>query len=505
MSYSKTPMLRRPFRIRNYSIIPNVVHKDKINESVANSESEKKFAQALKRNERRVKEYENAIELAKQYKQHRLNMVDILQNEANVDAMFANDSKCEITTYKDMCDELGKDKLTYNDVEMRNTMMLVANMLMESVVIELKLRNVKTDHNVGKFIDEIKRSSEFTSLEQYRVNFHSYKSSQWLSTSQKDSHSPLDSEAITFTSSQYNDTEIIKSLEAAFDRYASSNGKLSHVQLASQIIRILLSTHNHIPTINLWTYLLDKLGNLNLLNYQQIIYLSLFQYKHKPTVLADPSPTTDSIFAPLMADHFAHLITKDPEMLLPLLKYQVLRNDDKMFLELLSFLTLDKIVSEMQIIKSPLLSKSKYKLPKYIPGLDLEERLLTISRKSMYQIMRMTIDLQLFEYLDLLFNKIVLHSRDRDSIELNYVEDVLVEGEVFDDELLSIMLDAAVKSNDMGRVVWLLQFVDEFIKDGKVLGEDLKSQLLSTLQFFNLEGKLKSYEEVLTMKENRPT
>lgn len=75
-----------------------------------------------------------------------------------------------------------------------------------------------------------------------------------------------------------------------------------------------------------------------------------------------------------------------------------------------------------------MLSKSKYKLPKYIPGLDLGERLLTISRSSMYQIMQMTIDLQLYEYLDLLFNKIVLHSRDKNLIELNYVEDVLVEG-----------------------------------------------------------------------------
>lgn len=198
-----------------------------------------------------------------------------------------------------------------------------------------------------------------------------------------------------------------------------------------------------------------------------------------------------------MADHFVHLIAQDPEMLIPLLRYQLLRKDETMFLELLSFLTLDKIASEMQVIKSPMLSKSKYKMPKYVPGLDLDERLLTISRASMYQIMEMAIEFQLYQYLDLLFNKIVLHSRDRSLIELNYVEDVLVEGKVFDDALFGILLDAAVKSNDLGRVVWLLPFIDEYIVEVGVMNDELQAQLLSTLRFFNLEGKLKSYEDIL--------
>lgn len=496
-------MLKRPFRIRSYSLLPGLRNNNNNNNNsphkpVPSFESDKRFAQAIKRNERRIKEYEDAIELSKQYKQHRSNLINILQDETNVAAMFTDDPRCEITMYEDMCEKVAeKGCLVYNDIEMRNTMMLVANMLMENVVIDLKLRSVKIDHDIEKFIDEIKKSSEFISLEQYRVSFHSYKSSQWLSASNPDTHSRLGSDRpIIFKLNQYDDTEIIQSLETVFNQYSCSTDKLSHIQLALRIIRILLLPHNHIPTIRLWMYLLNKLGNCNLLNYQQIVYLSLFQYKHQPTVLADPSPDTDSMSAPLMADHFVHLIEKDPETLIPLLKYQALRKDEKMLLELLSFLTLDKIASEMQVIKSPMLSKSKYKLPKYIPGLDLGERLLTISRSSMYQIMQMTIDLQLYEYLDLLFNKIVLHSRDKNLIELNYVEDVLVEGKVFDDDLLSIMLDAAVKSNDLGRIVWLLPFFDEYVKDGRVMNQALQAQLLSALQFFNLEGKLKSYEEL---------
>ncbi|KAI5952112.1 hypothetical protein KGF57_004204 [Candida theae] len=498
-------MIKRPFRIRTTSSIRNPCRykSSRIHESVANYNSEKKFAQALKRNERRVKEYENAIEVSKQYKQHRSNIIEILQDGTNVDAMFTNDAECEITNYKDMCHSLGNQGyLTYSNVEMRNAIMLVANMLLESVAIELKLRNVKVDHDIEQFINDIKVSSNFISLESYRVNFHSYKSSQWLSASQKDAGLHLGLHQPTFKSSQCNDSEIIQSLDAVFDQYMlshpSSDKDVPHIRLAVQIIRILLSSHNHTPTIKLWMYLLDKFGDCNLLNYQQVIYLSLFQYKHQPTVLADPPPNAaNSIFAPLMADHFVHLVEKHPDILISLLKYQVLRKDERMFLELLSLLTLDKIAQEMQVIKSPMLSKSKYKLPKYIPGgLDLDTRLLTISRKCMYQIMQMTIDLQLYEYLDLLFNKIVLHSRDKDSIELNYVEDVLVEGKVFDAELLSIMLDAAVKSDDLGRVVWLLPFIDEYIEDVMELCGNLQSQLLQTLRFFNLEGKLKSYEEI---------
>ena len=50
-----------------------------------------------------------------------------------------------------------------------------------------------------------------------------------------------------------------------------------------------------------------NLGTLKLYNYQQIIYLSLFQYKHQPTILATPKEQ-DRLTAPLMADHFSHLI-----------------------------------------------------------------------------------------------------------------------------------------------------------------------------------------------------
>lgn len=335
-------MLKRPFRIRSYSLIPGLRNNNNNNsphELVPSFESDKRFAQAIKRNERRIKEYEDAIELSNQYKQHRSNLINILQDETNVAAMFTDDPRCEITTYEDMCGQVAEQgRLTYNDIEMRNTMMLVANMLMENVVIDLKLRSVKIDHDIEGFIDDIKKSSDFISLEQYRVGFHSYKSSQWLSASNPDTHSRLGSDRpIIFKLNQYDDTEIIQSLETVFNQYTCSTDKLSHIQLALRIIRILLFPHNHIPTIRLWMYLLNKLGNCNLLNYQQTVYLSLFQYKHQPTVLADPSPDTDSISAPLMADHFVHLIEKDPETLIPLLKYQALRKDEKMLLSYYHF------------------------------------------------------------------------------------------------------------------------------------------------------------------------
>ena len=111
---------------------------------------------------------------------------------------------------------------------------------------------------------------------------------------------------------------------------------MSHIQLATNLVQDLLCTHEYIPTTEIWHYLLRNLGTLKLYNYQQIIYLSLFQYKHQPTILATPKEQ-DRLTAPLMADHFSHLIEDFPEILSTLCQYQEVRKDKRTFIELLSF------------------------------------------------------------------------------------------------------------------------------------------------------------------------
>ena len=136
-----------------------------------------------------------------------------------------------------------------------------------------------------------------------------------------------------------------------------------------------------------------------------------------------------------MADHFIHLIESYPEILSSLCKYQETRNDKETFIELLSFLKLDKLAGEVMVLKSPLLSIAKFKLPQKCPGIELDSKLLTISRDCLYLIMKSSINLGLHEYVDLLYDKIVLDSIDPNNIQLNYVQQKLVEGKIFTPEL----------------------------------------------------------------------
>ncbi|KAI3403136.2 hypothetical protein KGF56_004025 [Candida oxycetoniae] len=507
----------QPFRIRNQELVSRykVCRYSQLT-NAGNTDFEKVYKNALKRNKRRVKEFETGIDLAKQYKQHRSNVLGIISNQDNVDSMFVNDSssRCNVQTYDEMCSKLESNQrgLIYNDVEIRNIMMLISTMLIETVLIELKLRNIQLEdaekgHEIAKFIEDFKTSDAFFSLQRFRANFYHCKSSQYLNYWDSDACSQTKSIIpIVFLSPYYDDTEILEKLDKAFKEYhhhhhhhnSNTTEKLAHINLAYQIVQIFLSRHSYIPTIKTWSFLLDKLCENNLTNYQQIVYLSLLQYKHQPSVLATPSEPLKTIIAPLIPDHFLHLIQQDPEILSSLLAYQVPRNDKEMFVELLSFLKLDEVAREVLTIKSPLLSRSKYKLPKIIPGYDFDITNLTITRSCIYRIMKLTISIGLFEYLDLLFDKIVLHSKDQENILLSYTENSLVKGKIFDCDLFMVMLDAAEKSNDMGRVMWILPFLDEFIAENhQQIPKHLREKVLETLAYFELEGKLQTYKALI--------
>ncbi|CAK9439519.1 uncharacterized protein LODBEIA_P36190 [Lodderomyces beijingensis] len=456
----------------------------------------------LKRSRRRLKEYETAVAMAQQYRQHQANVIEILQSKENIAAMFAeHDSGCTVASYEELCGEVGGGRFLYNDMEVRNTMMLMSNMLLEAVVIEMQLSRQasQSQHQGQSLMHEFKKSDDFFSLQQYRRNFYNFKSSQYLNYLDAELGAERGPEVpIRFLSPHRDDSEILERLKTACRKYQDTEDELRHLQLARRIVGILQSTHAHIPTVQVWSFLLDKFGQLGLFNYQQIVYLSLFQYKHQPSVLAQPPPgSAGSITAQLMADHFLHLVQQEPNILSSLMAYQVPRKDQGTFVELLSFLKLDKVAGEVMVIKSPLLSRSKHRLPRVIPGSDFDITGLAISRECMYAIMKSAIDIGLFEYLDLLFDKIVLHSNDSQSIQLSYTGDTLVEGTIFDCELFLIMLDAAQRSNDLGRVMWLLPFIDDFIAEhqGNV-PQELKSSILEACQVFQLEGKLNTYQNV---------
>ncbi|KHC82005.1 hypothetical protein W5Q_02398 [Candida albicans SC5314] len=493
-SLNQIMITRKPYRIRSfinrsYSITRNPL---KINRNI--STHDRSTTNVLKRNQRRLKEFENNIQLAEQFKTHRQNVVEILKDEKNIDALFEKEVPIIVNDYEKLTEEMGA--LSFNDIEMRNTIMLVCHSLVESMYIELTLSKLE-DKRIKPYLEEIKSSHWFESLAEYRFRFYNFKSSQFLSSTESDMSTQVNgNNFVRFNSCQKNSHEYIKKFERSFEKYKKAqNEPMSHIQLATNLVQDLLCTHEYIPTTEIWHYLLRNLGTLKLYNYQQIIYLSLFQYKHQPTILATPKEQ-DRLTAPLMADHFSHLIEDFPEILSTLCQYQEVRKDKRTFIELLSFLKLDKLAGEVMAIKSPLLSKAKYKLPAICPGIELECKDLFISRDCLYSIMKSAINLELYEYVDLLYDKIVLDSIDPYRIQLNYEEKRLVEGSIFTPELFLIMLEACKKSKDLGRVLWLMPFLDEYVGKNSV-PVTLKNSILEVLKTFNLEGKLVSYQKIM--------
>ncbi|CAX44168.1 conserved hypothetical protein [Candida dubliniensis CD36] len=485
---------RKPYRIRSFVNRYCSITRDLSKTNLNVATHDRSTANALRRNQRRLEEFESNIELAKQFKTHRQNVVEILKDEKNIDALFEKEVPILVNDYGKLTEEMGV--LSFNDIEMRNTIMLVCHSLVESMYIELTLNKLE-DKRIKPYLEEIKSSYWFESLAEYRFRFYNFKSSQFLSSTESDMSTQINgNNFVRFNSCQKDSRECIEKFERSFEKYKKAqNESIAHIQLGINIVQDLLCAHEYIPTTEIWHYLLDNLGKLQLYNYQQIIYLSLFQYKHQPTILATPKEK-DRLTAPLMADHFSHLIEDFPEILSTLCKYQEVRKDKRTFIELLSFLKLDKLAGEVMALKSPLLSKTKYKLPAICPGIEFESKDLFISRNCLYLIMQSAINLGLYEYVDLLYDKIVLDSIDPHRIQLNYEEKRLVEGSIFTPELFLIMLEACKKSKDLGRVLWLMPFLDDYVGKNSV-PVTLKISILEVLKIFNLEGKLVSYQKIM--------
>ncbi|RCK54631.1 hypothetical protein Cantr_04575 [Candida viswanathii] len=445
------------------------------------------------RNQRRIREFENSVRAADQFKAHRRNVVDILKDDTNIDALFTDESSDvkTVSNYDGLRGALGK--MSYNDVEMRNTMMLAAYSLVESLEVEDSLRKID-DGSLTKALAEAQLSFDFESFQDYRFRFVHFKSSQHLNHQVSDFAKVIEGNQFgRFALCDKGSDEYLERFKKTFAKYEKNK---DHVELGLGLVKDLLSGSYYIPTAQIWSYLLDKLGERKLHNFQQIIYLSLFQYKHQPTVLATPKDKNQSK-PPLMADHFTHLVESYPEILSSLCKYQEARNDKETFIQLLSFLKLDKLAGEIMVLKSPLLSIAKFQMPDRCPGIALDSRHLTISRSCLYLIMRSSINLGLSEYVDLLYDKIVLDSVDPDNIQLNYVEQKLVQGQIFTPELFLIILESCKRSDNLGRLLWVLPFLDEYIATSQEIPQALKDSIFEVLNIYNLEGKVLSYKKQL--------
>jgi len=332
---------------------------------------------------------------------------------------------------------------------------------------------------------------------------------------------------------RYLNDKSLKNFEALNEIYKSyviNVPRVQHLELGLSIVKVLLTCNLNAPDLNLFKYLLDKLGSLQLYNYQSLVYKCLPAYLHSPSALADEPE--------LQAYHFQHIIEQTPEILSSLIQYNSHRENLETFKQLLSFYQLDDIIeSEKQLDKSYLqsiLSKSRFvrHRDRQLNLSEIDFSLLDpimVTPESIYITMNCCIELKQYQFIDLLFNKILMHSVETENGETKVVlslgtrpvGDLLVSKNyslqdvserLFTKQLFKILIRASRESDDLGRLMWLLPHLDSFLsrelvqivdlpndcnKESCSIDRELIKEIYDTLLTFGLEGKVVTYNEIL--------
>lgn len=558
---------------------------------------------------------------------HRSKIVKIIQNNDNIDALFKNSSHSfeknhdYIEDYQQLRQFFGQ--LSYYNSEMQTGLSLICQYLLNSIIVELNLRNLfkspeitESDflyrnlietikHNdlkieilkilnpllnnnikpknfndffqnlnqleIQTLLNQLKFNHDFDSIEIYRYLFQYIKSSQYLNYEESDLTSFIKSNNfIKFQSNHQSNKEYIEKLDKLFDKYCHYLNQeslmqqdeaycdylidkspkkfnllteiyqnhivnfpnIQHLNLGLSIIKVLLTCNQFTPNYGLFKYLLDKLRAVGLVNYQSIIYKSLPLYNHKPSVLTDNQT--------LQYYHFQPIVEQNPEILSSLLQYNSDRNISTTFHSLLSFFLLDDIALYESILSQSnlqgILSKSKYtrdsKRWLHSEVYFKSSKPLIISVDSVYTAIECCIDLKCFEYIDSLFNKILIHGIENDntlsilltmgSSDTNSTvyEQLLakqytpqeIASKIFTKQIFKLLLKASRLSDDLGRLMWILPHLDNYLqrnlehithntkeisnKDTPV-DQELVSEIYLALLAHGLEGKIKSYKKFL--------
>lgn len=470
-------------------------------------------------------------------------------SKVNWNEIACNGNKKAAHTYSNTTKRLNvPSRLTYYSSEIQNTLNCIITHFVNSILVEINIRKLLHDRNIDEnndsfmfreallnsikdeqkkyeilkilvqlydknedaglqsfeqFFQSLDRdvieeltnktlleSDHFSSLEFYRQNYNNFKSSQYLNYDHSDTLRFIQSWlSLKFQSIEQNDTEYITRLETIFQEYEKEH-PLGHLNLIIKVCKTLSSCKKYTPSFRTFRYLLDGFGKVGLYNYQSIIYDNLPAFKYKQSILA--SPDSKFLKAPKLAYHFQEIIEEDPQFLKSLISYLVPREDNGLLRELISFFKLDEVADNERILMKSnlksLVSKSRFSnfrstVMKSI-GFRNSEPIL-VSTSTIYATIQTCIDLKQFEYIDLLINKLILHSVIKDdkievalSFGLNDIKNYgyrLLLGEdlsiydisqkIFTKEIFKLLLYACRKSDDVGRLMWLTPHLDLYLSN----------------------------------------
>ncbi|CCE78098.1 Piso0_000711 [Millerozyma farinosa CBS 7064] len=473
----------------------------------------------------------------------------------------------EFRSYADIHKELKTCTFHYPNSEIANTLCAISSHLINSTIIELNLRYYLGNDEIGEFsdkflfrnfidktsdisskkeiaeivsnfennglalfpinselssaqgigdfknmvLDQAKFSEAYNSIDFYRYNFMHFKTSKHLNYDHHDTTRFVQGRHfISFGSPERSNSEYIKKIECIFHKYANDKHPLKHINLALGIASSLLGHKDRTPTYGLLRYLMEKLGHVSLWNYQSIIYSYIPSTRYYSSALSSrEGETTERVN---VAYQFTDAVEDDPSILESLIKYQDTRNDPEMLIELLSFFKFDEVIAHTRALtKSDLarfISKSRFSFEKLntIKSIVFSERKpLFISSQSLLTTIDACIKLRQFEYIDLLVNKLLVHSVSSPkgyAIALNFGSDetdtntLLLKEKLSPDELASqlfnkdlfvLLLRACRMSDDEGRLMWLIPHLDSHIIENAPRCNEYLTEIRDALEGYSSE------------------
>lgn len=343
---------------------------------------------------------------------------------------------------------------------------------------------------ISSICSSMSNSDDFWSLEHYRYNFLHYKSNQSLNYDHADTIRAIQSiSRPRFTAPYPDSSRYIHGFAKAFDIYYTSSASPSdRMNLVLGITKVLLSTTGPAPSHSIFRYLIEELGKANLLHYQSLVFNAIPVYEHKKTVLGS---SAESVIAPKAALHYKKAIEDDPNILGSLMLYLSRRAAHKSFEQLLSFYRLNEVVKHERVLNnsnfSRLVSKSRFTrnrdidLQSIIFDTDLP---IIASVDLVYNAIACCIELEKFQYIDPLFNKLIVHTVDlggevRVALSLGNQKNLTnsefslllaqnltfaeMADKLFTKKLLILLLKASRLSDDVGRMMWLTPHLDAYL------------------------------------------
>lgn len=427
---------------------------------------------------------------------------------------------------------------------------------------------------VNDLVESFKENDAFSSLQRQRLAFHHYKSGNYHNYENADCvgetanyryglekvhHQQILREYGTKDSTN---SSILLSIEYAFQQYekdmkefqqdensleefvaevveqgTKQETKLTttkfppHFSLILSIAHLLLTQP---ASSAIFKPLMDNFASFGLYNYESMVFKCLPLYHMRAVSLANEIRLTQS--------DTECIIKRDPNMLATLIRYYAKRKQVSDFKIALSYIGLAEVDHHAKVLSGSFLAgflaKSKFARNTLdIPATGNVNGV--VSLEVVYAAIEGCVEMGMFEYVDALFNKILIHGfvdsvPDSEDIppvfvllhlDKDYSSRLLLtryanvppddfSARIFDKQLLKLLMRALCESEDMGRLMWLIPHLDVYIErnynieeielmredpkyDSHAIDRELVTQIYESLKKFGLEGKMVTYDGYL--------